>query len=305
MNLQNTKKILPWLCLITGGCLIGLRTGLGKLAVAAGWQPLAFMFWSLLLGGFVLLAAARLFGVKPSLDKAHLTYYFIAGLISLAIPIGLTFTSIPHVGVGFASLCEAFPPLVTYVLATAIGMERLKMIRAAGILCGLVGAILLTLGKIGEDNASPAWMLVAMTAPVFLGLGNIYRKRYWPAGADALALAPGMMLAGAVPLAVFAAISGIALSTAPAGAWASALFIMQAVILAAMYAIFLTLQKTVGVMYMSQVGSIGMVAGTAFAVAALGEELSPLLPPAGMMIFFGVLLVTRRKEARQPYGDTG
>lgn len=287
------KKLLPLLCLVAAGSLLGLSVGMGKLAAAAGWHPIAFMCWSLFLGGLVLLAAVLLLGAKPSLERAHLAYYFVSGIVSLSIPNGLFFSAIPRVGAGFVSLCQAFPPLATYVLAVAFGMERPKAVRAAGILCGLAGAVMLALGKIGEGNAPAAWVAASLAAPAFLALGNIYRSRYWPAGAAALALAPGMLLAGSVPLAAFATVSGIPVSAVPAEGWPLALLGFQAAILAASYALFFTLQKIAGVVYMSQVGSVGMIVGTLFAVMALGEGLSPLLPPAGMLIFLGVMLVNR------------
>ncbi len=287
------KRFLPLLCLLAVGCLLGLSVGVGKLAAAAGWRPLAFMFWSLLFGGSALLAAVLARGVRPSLDRAHLAYYLVAGLVSLSIPNGLTFAAIPHVGAGFVSLCLAFPPLATYLLAVALGMERPKAIRAAGILCGLAGAVMLALGKLGEGNAPPAWVAAALAAPASLAFGNIYRSRRWPAGASPLALAPCMLLAGAVLLAAFAVVAGVPLFAPPAGAWPLALLGLQTAVFAATYALFFILQKIAGVVYMSQIGSVGMVAGTIFAVAVLKEQLNPLLPPAGLLILLGVTLVNR------------
>ena len=60
----------------------------------------------------------------------------------------------------------------------------------------LAGSLLLALGKLNAGDSPILWVLAALCVPVFLALGNIYRARYWPAGASPLSLAPGMLLGG-------------------------------------------------------------------------------------------------------------
>ena len=79
---------------------------------------------------------------------------------------------------GFASLCLAFPPLLTYVLALALRMEGLQRLRLLGILIGLAGSLILALGKLGSGDSPLLWVLATLVMPVFLAIGNVYRSRH-------------------------------------------------------------------------------------------------------------------------------
>jgi drug/metabolite transporter (DMT)-like permease len=198
---------LPALALLLAiGALLGLTGNLVKLAGNAGWQPMAYLLWSLIGGGLLLLLFAWLRGERPGLSPRLQRYYLGSGLLSIALPNGLLFSSISHVGAGFASMCLAFPPLITYLLALALRMEGLSRIRLLGICVGLLGSLLLALGKLNSGDSPMLWVLAALCVPVFLALGNVYRSRYWPSGASPLSLAPGMLLGGAallVPMGLF------------------------------------------------------------------------------------------------------
>jgi len=215
------------------------------------------------------------------------------------VPNGLLFSSIGHVGAGFASMCLAFPPLITYLLALALRMEGLSRIRLLGICIGLAGSLLLALGKLNAGDSPLLWVLAALCVPVFLALGNIYRARYWPAGASPLSLAPGMLLGGAlllVPLGLF----GVDLAPRLENTAAVGLLALQMLLFAAVYALFFVLQNLAGTVFLSQIGSVAAITGAAIAIGLLGEQGSLSMLLAALCIVCGVLLVAWRgaKEAQ-------
>lgn len=292
---RRAPSLFPLGCLLVVGALLGLNANLVKLAIGVGWPPVAFLFWSVLGGGLLLLALAFALGDRPGTRGRDIVYYLVSGLISMTLPNALAYGAVAHVGAGFVSLCMAFPPLLTYVLALAFRMEKLHLVRAAGIAAGLAGAVLLALGKSGERQADLFWIVAALIGPVFLALGNIYRSRRWPAGASALSLAPGMLLAGALLLWPYAMLTGVPLLAASAqgkGLW---LVLVQAVVFAATYALYFVLQKIAGPVYMSQIGSVGAILGATVAVFLLGERTGPMMLAAAVAILLGVLLVNRRQ----------
>src|SRR5436309_2844554 len=69
-------RSIPLVLLLTVGTLLGLTATLVKLAVASGWPPIAFLFWSSAGAGIVLLIAAVKSGHRPRLDRRTVTYYF-------------------------------------------------------------------------------------------------------------------------------------------------------------------------------------------------------------------------------------
>ncbi|SDG81523.1 EamA-like transporter family protein [Pseudomonas flavescens] len=289
----NSRPLLALMLLLAIGALMGLTSNLVKLASAAGWAPLAYLLWSLLGGGLLLLAFTRLRGEPPGLSPRLQRYYLASGLLSIALPNGLLFSSIPQVGAGFASMCLAFPPLITYLLALALRMEPLSRVRLLGICIGLGGSLLLALDKLRSGDSPLLWIAAALAVPVFLGLGNIYRSRYWPAGASPLSLAPGMLFGGALlllPLALFE----VSLAPTLDSVLAISLLVAQMALFAIVYALYFVLQKLAGAVYLSQIGSVAAMLGAAMAVTLLGERGSLPMLLAALCIVGGVLLVAWR-----------
>jgi drug/metabolite transporter (DMT)-like permease len=287
------KGSLPLALLLAVGSLLGLTANIVKLALIAGWPPLAFLFWAALGAGLVLLAVASASGNRPGAGRAALAYYLWSGLLSIALPNALFFSAVPHVGASFVALCLAFPPMATYVLALLLGMERIQAMRAAGVAVGLAGALVLALGRTGSGAAESFWVAAALSGPLVIAAGNIYRTRYWPAGASALSLAPGMLLGGAVLLApVLLAQGGWWPGGGAAAGW---LLLAQVAVFATTYALYFLLQKIAGPVYLSQIGSVGAILGAGIAVVALGEPLGWPLLTAGGLILMGVFLVNRAR----------
>ncbi|MFI8735527.1 EamA family transporter [Ectopseudomonas toyotomiensis] len=296
---SHFRPVLALSLLLAIGALMGLTSILVKLAGNIGWPAMAYLLWSLLGGGLLLLLFTWVRGERPGTSPGLLGYYLASGLLSIAVPNGLLFSSIGHVGAGFASMCLAFPPLITYLLALALRMEGLSRIRLLGICIGLAGSLLLALGKLNAGDSPTLWVLAALCVPVFLALGNIYRARYWPAGASPLSLAPGMLLGGAlllVPLGLF----GVDFAPRLQSTAAVGLLAVQMLLFAAVYALFFVLQNLAGTVFLSQIGSVAAITGAAIAIGLLGEQGSLSMLLAALCIVGGVLLVAWRgaKEAQ-------
>lgn len=287
-------RMIPLVLLLTVGALLGLTATLVKIAVAAGWPPIAFLFWSSAGAGAVLLVVAVKSGNRPRLGRREVAYYLGSGLLSAALPNALSFAAIPHVGAGFVALCLAFPPLLTYCLALGLGLERLHAARALGVMFGLGGALLLASAKAAADGRELAWLAIALSAPLVIAGGNIYRTLNWPTGASPLSLAPGMLLAASLYLLPFLTLARIPLVPALTGdgSW---LLVIQIVIFSATYSLYFTLQKLAGPVYLSQIGSVGAAVGAAFAVLVLGETAGPALGLAMIAILGGAFLVNRTR----------
>lgn len=280
-------------CLLAVGFLLGLTANLVKLAVGAGWQPLPLLFWSTALAGLVLLVAAIATGQRPGFSSRHLAYYLICGFLSIAAPNAIGFSAVRHVGAAFVALSLAFPPLLTYLLALPLGLERFRLTRALGVIAGLGGALLLTISKAGEPGAPLFWIALTLASPLFIAGGNIYRTLRWPEGATPLSLAPGMLLGGALLLAPFSFGSGDLL---PATEGAFYFLPAQVFVFSATYALYFTLQKLAGPVYLSQIGAVGALAGAAIATVALAEAPVPMMVPAAIAILAGVVMVNRRRR---------
>lgn len=292
----STVRPGPVVCLLVVGSFIGITANLVKLAAAAGVAPVAFLAWSVLGAGAVLLAAAAVTRQLPPVNRRTIEYFLVSGLISIAVPNALIFSAVPHVGAGFAALSFAFPPLYTYAMALVGGLERLRAGRAAGVAFGVAGAAVLAFSKAAEPDADLFWIAATLAAPVVIGAGNIYRTVRWPAGASSMALAPGMLLGAALLL--FAATPLLPVPMAPpvGDGPAALLLAAQTLTFSAMYVLFFVLQRMAGPVYLSQIGAVGAAVGATIAILALGEAPPAALGWAAVLIAIGVGLLTRAKR---------
>ncbi len=152
--LLAAARTTPLVLLLTVGSLLGVFAAMVKLATAAGWHPLAFLFWSLAGSGAILTALAIRSGNAPRLARRTLAYNLGSGLLSAMLPNALSFAAIPHVGAGFVALGFAFPPLLSYLLALGLKMERFRTQRAAGLALAFAGVVALVASK--SRSATPA-----------------------------------------------------------------------------------------------------------------------------------------------------
>lgn len=280
-------------CLVATGALLGLATILAKLSAGAGLPALPFLAWSVA-GAAVQLGLVVVFGGGlPRLTARSVEYFVIAGLVSVAAPNLILFAAVPHVGAGFAALAIAFPPLYTYVMALALGMERFCPWRAAGVAIALSGAVLLAAYKFAAPQAPTGWIIATMLAPVILAIGNIYRTARWPEGARPEQLAPGMLAASALLLAGFALVSGTPVTLPTQVPGALPIVAAQSVAFALQYLLFFVLQKRGGPVYLSLLGSVAAIIGVPIAVLLLGEAWPGGIAMGAALIAAGIALVSR------------
>lgn len=277
--------------LLASGSIIGLSTVMAGVAQEEGMSSLAYLTWSLLGASVLLVARAVVRDRVPRVDRGTIRYFLIAGFVSLAAPNMVLFTAVPEVGASYVSLAIAFPPLLTYLGALALGMERLDVVRAAGVAAALAGSVLLTVFALGEPDAPVVWILGVLVAPVLLAVGNIYRTADWPPGAAAEELAPGMLVGAVLILLPVGLLPGFSLSV-PSTATAHALIAALSVLFAVLYLCFFVLQERGGPVYLSLLGSVAAVVGSAVAIVVLGEEAPAGLLPSGLLVAVGVGLLT-------------
>lgn len=284
--------LVPLICLLVGGALLGISTNVAKYAGEIGLSPLAFLFWSITGAATILLVIALLRHELPPLNKRSFEYYFISALVSVAGSNLLFFSAIPHVGAGFVALIISLPPLLTYLGALALGMERFQTVRALGVAAALAGAGVLAARKFSAPDASVFWILIALCGPVLLAIGNLYRTLRWPKGASPNALAPGMLIAAVILLGATSLLPDFSLTVPLGGFLPLGLITLQAFIFAGQFQLLFLLQKTGGPVLLSLLGSVGAIVGVPVAVFLQGES-----PPDGLilgasLIALGVALVT-------------
>lgn len=291
------------LCLLAGGSLLGLSTNLAKLAGEMGLSPLAYLCWSILGATVILTGLAVLRGIRLPVTARTLEYYGVAALVGVAGPNLVFFSAISHVGAGFVALTITLPPLLTYVGALSLRMERFRAARAGGVVAALAGAGILVAGQLTTAGEQGLWALFTLAGPVLLAVGNIYRTLRWPGDLAPEALAPGMLGAAALLLLGAGVLPGFSLAIPTGSAWPVILIGIQAFVFSGQFLLLFMLQKAGGPVLLSLLGSVGAVVGVPIAIFVQGEA-----PPAGLfagacLIAAGIALVILGKMPPKPLHD--
>jgi drug/metabolite transporter (DMT)-like permease len=289
------RLALPIVGLLIMGTGWGGNLMLAKLAVGAGASPFALAFFeaagSALLLLFVGLAQRRL----PPADRGHLLFYLLSGATGITIPNVVIFHVAHFLSVGRLSLLLTLVPLVTYAISLLLHVERFAWIRAAGLLVGMIGVVLIVAppGSLPEPGLA-GWVLLGFAATVMFAIQNVYIARAWPQGSDALALSCGTLAFGALLLLPFLLTTGGSIGFArPWGTvqWAVA---TMASVNALMTVMFTELVRRRGPVFTSQTAYLITIAGVLWGIALFHERHSLWIWAAMLLMCLGVALVSRR-----------
>ncbi|WP_447956064.1 EamA family transporter [Vreelandella sp. EE7] len=291
----TSSRLVPLAYLLAGGMLLGLSTNLAKQAGEMGISPLAFLFWSLGGAAFLLLALGAMRGRLPPVNARTLEYYTVSALVGVAGSNLLFFSAIAHIGAGFVALIITLPPLLTYLGALVLKIERFQLSRGLGVLLALAGAMTLAAHKVAAPDADVRWVLLALLGPVLLAVGNLYRTLRWPAGVSGEALAPGMLVAAVVLLLGVSLLPGFSLGLPALRPGVVALMALQAAVFAGQFLLLFLLQKSGGPVLLSLLGSVGALFGVPVAIFLQGESAPQGLLAGALLIGGGIALLNLGK----------
>lgn len=169
--------------------------GISLLLLAAIWGA-SFLFMKVAVGSLgpvwlifsrVSLAALFLGGVgfllrRPLPWRQHWRHYLVLGVLNTALPFMLYALAARELPASFLSIINATTPLFG-ALAGWIGW-RVQLSRRVvmGLLLGLLGVVVLVLGKTGMQASAWSWsLLAACLAPLGYGIASHYARTH-PAG---------------------------------------------------------------------------------------------------------------------------
>jgi len=287
----------PLPLLLVVGTLLAISVLLSK--IASGLHAPMLTYLALAMGGSGLVLAGMTRGVRTGeAGFAAVAFYSLGAGGLMALGSALGYLTVHKVGAAFIALALAFPPMLTWLLSLALRMERFDAFRLSGLLIGLMGGVLLAVGKgIGASSDTGA-ILVACAMPAVLAAGNVFRTRYWPKGISPRELAGTMLICGALLTLPFAIhFEGASAILAVLRSPMQVVLVVAIGTFVAQYVALFRLQQIAGPVYLSQIGSVAAIVGSPVAVLVLGEELPSGFAPAAILIVMG-LAVFRYRAAR-------
>ncbi len=300
-----SPKAAAWAVLIIFGILWGSTFSLMKIAGEGGAHPLGLSFWNAALGALGLLAINAARRRPVPLAPRYLKFYAITSILGTSVPGTAYYYAAVHLPAGVLSISIAAVPMLTFIGAAALGIDRWSLLRASGVLLGILAVCLIVLPDSAlPDSSSAPWMLAALAAAGCYTAENIYLTLRRPAEIDPFTLLIGMFTFAVIMLApvVYFADAFMPIQFPP-GRVELALVAMAA-INAASYGAFIYLVGVAGPVFASLMGYLVTLSGVAWGMLIFAELHSGWIWAALAVMIAGLALVQPRTgdegEGRAP-----
>ena len=128
-----------WLLLVFMGVLWGVTFSLAKMSTEGGAHPIGINYWCCLIGAAILISGSFIFGRPLPLRKDVLIICTVCGILGSVIPGTVYFYAAARLSPGVLSITIATVPLMTFLAAAALGVERISTTRLLGVFLGICG----------------------------------------------------------------------------------------------------------------------------------------------------------------------
>jgi len=218
--------------------------------------------------------------------------FFIMGLLNNVVPFSLIFWAQTDISAGLASILNATTPIFTVLVAHGLTTdERLTPARAAGVLLGFAGVVVIFGGQIGTGSG-PWPLLAVLCAAVSYAVASVFGKCFAGLGVEPIVTAAGQVTASSVlllPVMLFLDQPWALGMPAPAVLWSLAGLVLLSTALA--YVLFFRILATAGATNLMLVTLLIPVSAVLLGVIILSEVVS-LHQIAGLLLIALGLVVT-------------
>ena len=194
---QNSRlaRSWPWLLLLVLGVAWGGSFSLAKIAVDERTHPLGVNYWQSLIGAAILISYLVLTRQSLPIGRNYLSFYLICGFLGSVVPGLLYFYAVIHVSPGVLAITIATVPIMTYIAAALIKIERRSTFRMLGVCFGALSIILLIVPTESlPDRSAVPWVFAAIAAAACYTAENLVIAIRLPAGANAFVVLGGMLI---------------------------------------------------------------------------------------------------------------
>ncbi|CAM2950569.1 DMT family transporter [Legionella worsleiensis] len=292
MDKLNSFKAL--LLLIILGFIWGSGYSLAKFAMINGVPPLGYAFWQSL-GPALLLSCICIATQKHSFfNPSFYPYFFICGLIGIAIPNTNMYFIASHIPAGLLAVLVNTVPLLVYPLALVTKQEQLDGWRFFALILGMTG-IMCIIG-VNTSGFYSGWTLLALLSPFGFALCSVYIGIKQPRGINALQAASGMLLTATVLLFPLVISQGAFYSLAGPFTFVKQIIVLEIILSSIGYLIFFTLIRLAGPVFYSLTGGVVALTGLFWGYLVFGEAPSPMQTLAILLVISAIFLLSWRQS---------
>ncbi len=283
------------------GVSFALAVSLNRFAADGGVPFLPYVFWQSFGGGAALMLLAAALRRLPPLDFRHGRIFLSTGALNLAFPYMLLAYLAPKVPASLLSLGLALVPIMVYVLALTLRLDRFHWLRCSGILLGFAGILIVLVPQASLPAPGMAgWVALGLVPSLSYAVNAVLVARWRPQETTSLPLAAGLMLAsGGYALVVMAAMGEWWAFGGDFGVGHGATIGAMANNCVSFYLVFEVIRRA-GPVIFSTVNYIATLSGMGFGMWFFGDAPSAYIWGAIVLMFAGLFLVTttgRRESA--------
>ncbi len=290
----SRHNLLSWAALLVIGLAWGSTQLFSKLIVNDGHHPVGISFTGTVLGLAILIVILAARGQRLPLSRGHLVFYGVCGLTGTALPHVLGFTAMQELQVGVMSILIALVPIMTYLGALLMRMDKVSPLRMLGLVFGTGSVMLLVLPEASLPRPGQAvWVVLPVLISLCYTVENIYIGRAQPRDIDPMQTMCGLFLAATVLQVPAVAVTGQIMLPGDFDLAEISLVVMTCFHIGA-YAGFVWLISRAGPVFAAQVAYIVTLAGVVLGIAVLGEENSGWVWLSLLLMMLGLALVQPR-----------
>ena len=295
----TNKRPWAWLVLLFLGVAWGLSFSLARMSTEGGAHPLGINYWVSLIGALLLLVVNSFKGRRLPLKKNYLFLYVICGLLGSVIPGILYFYAASRITAGVLAITVATVPLMTFIGAAVLRVEKISIMRILGVLFGIFSvALLVAPNESLPDPAATPWVLIVVLAALCYTAENLIIALRMPADANPFVIVTGMLLAATLMMTPAVWLTGtFEPLTWPLGRPGWAILGMAAISVIA-YGLFLYLVMYAGPVFASQTAYVVTLSGVLWGILIFGESHSLWIWLSLVTMMVALSLVKPRTGAR-------
>ncbi len=275
------------------GVSFALAVSLNRFAADGGVPFLPYVFWQSFGGGAALMLLAAALRRLPPVDFRHVRIFLSTGALNLAFPYMLLAYLAPKVPASLLSLGLALVPIMVYVLALSLRLDRFHWLRCSGILLGFAGILIVLVPQASLPAPGMAgWVALGLVPSLSYAVNAVLVARWRPQETTSLPLAGGLMLAsGGYVLVVMAAMGEWWAFGGDFGIGHGATIGAMANNCVSFYLVFEIIRRA-GPVIFSTVNYIATLSGMGFGMWFFGDAPSAYIWGAIVLMFAGLFLVT-------------
>lgn len=288
--LKPSCKTLTFLVLL--GAIWSLGFSIARYCTTNGVHPLGYAFWQSLGPAILLTILCKCLRIPIFNHRSYFIFYLFASLVGIAIPNANMYFAASQLPSGILAVIINVSPIMTYLLALAFKEESFNPRRFIGVICAVLGIIMM-IRPSGEVTASMIpWLLSALLTPISFALCAVFVAKYRPTNSHSLGLAAGMLWGSTIWLLPVVFLGHHFYTLSHGFSRTEQLLLAEVLLSSAGYWLFFQLLKNAGPVYYSLVGGVVAVAGLLWGKLLFGEILS-ITQMAGVLgIVLGIILVS-------------